>query len=74
MAKDELQDHRIDNLETRVTKHGETLDELTASVAVLTESVQNTNVLLREALTGLKRAATAICGIVAAVFGAGQVM
>lgn len=74
MAKDELQDHRLGNLEDRVSKHGETLDGLTASVAVLTESVQNTNVLLREALTGLKRAATAICGVLAAVFGAGQVI
>ena len=74
MAQDDLQDHRLENLENRVTNHGQTLDDLSSSVATLNESVRNTNLLLREAVTGLKRAATIVSGIVVAVFGAGQVM
>ena len=74
MALDDLQDHRLENLENRVTTHGQTLDDLSNSVATLNESVRNTNLLLREAVTGLKRAATIVSGIVVAVFGAGQVM
>jgi len=74
MAQDDLQDHRLENLENRVTTHGQTLDDLSSSVATLNESVRNTNLLLREAVTGLKRAATIVSGIVVAVFGAGQVM
>ena len=74
MAKDDLQDHRIENLENRVSKHGEVIDDLNASVAVLTESVQNTNVLLKEALAGMKKAAAFISTILVGLFGAGQVM
>ena len=71
---DDLQNHRLDTLETRVSKHGETIDDLTASVAVLTESVQLTNSLLREALTGIKRGFMAISTIIVGLFGAGQVV
>lgn len=74
MAVDDLQDHRLGSLETRVSRHGKVLDELTLSVTVLNESVQSTNTLLREALTAIKRGATAISAIVVGLFGAGQVM
>ena len=74
MATDDIQDHRLQNLEIRVSKHGEVLDELSSNVAVLTESVNTTNVLLREALTAIKRAIMAISTVVVGVFGAGQVI
>jgi len=74
LASDQVQDHRLGSLEERVKVHGKVLDDLTSSVAVLNESVQNTNNLLRECLTAFKRGLTAISAIAVSIFGAGQLI
>lgn len=74
MAADDLQDHRLEVLETRVARHGDSLDLLTSNVAVLTENVSTTNTLLKEALTMIKKVGASIMAVTIAVFGAGQVM
>lgn len=72
--KDDLQDHRLANLEGRVEKHGTALDDLTISVSSLTSSVEITNSLLRESLSAMKKVGASIITISVALFGAGQVI
>lgn len=74
MGADDLQDHRIEVLESRVGRHGESLDELTSNVAVLSESVNTTNTLLRESLSVVKKMGAGIMAVMVTAFGAGQVM
>ena len=71
---DEIQDHRLGNLETRVERHGIALDDLTNSVSSLTSSVEITNSLLRESLSAMKKVGASIITISVALFGAGQVI
>ena len=74
MGADDLQDHRIEVLESRVGRHGESLDELTSNVAVLSESVNTTNTLLRESISVVKKMGAGIMAVMVTAFGAGQVM
>ena len=74
MGADDLQDHGIEVLESRVSRHGESLDELTSNVAVLSESVNTTNTLLRESLSVVKKMGAGIMAVMVTAFGAGQVM